>query len=223
MNDLDIINKTTITVDRDIVDLNNLSSLELNKLLMEITLLSEELINIDDIKLIIKYGADINYQADDDWSPLMNVLLDPINSLEIIEMLIESGADVNIKLKNKKTILMHCIENSFKKDDLQIIKLILRKGAQINSKNINGNSALMLCFYNYQNFSIRYDIIKILLENKADIYIKNNTGQNVFDLLKRKLGYLTDFYSLIFNYKNIKNDHFCECDINFIYEYRYKN
>ena len=191
---------------------------KIDKLLMEMTLLNSDLINIDAIKLIIKHGANPNYFYNYDSTPLSCALAYPMASSDIIELLIESGADVNIQFRNYKTILMCFIVNSSQSNDLEIMKFIIRKSHQINCKNLDGNSALMLCFHNY-NIFIRCDIIKILLENKADVYLKNNKGDNIFDIIKDKIGINSDIYSLIFNYKNIKNDNFCECDINFIYKY----
>ena len=63
-------------------------------------------------------------------------------------------------------------------------------------------------------------MIKILLDNKADIYIKNNKDENILDIVKNKIDddkQNYDIYSLIFNYKNLVNTLHCEYDFNFIY------
>ena len=202
---------------------NNLDKKIINDL-MKTILYNESTTSIDAIKLLVKYGADVNYQDDESsWSPLLTCTIHPINSIETIEFLIESGANVNIKNASQNTALTDIVTASTKINDLEIIKLLIRKGSHVNCKNINGNTSLILSLYSLRNVSIRYDIIKILLDNKADIYIKNEVGENVLDITKRKIGVNSDIYSLIFNYKNIKNDHLCTCDIDFIYNIFIKN
>ena len=136
----------------------------------------------------------------------------------MIEYLIESGADVKNKNKSGGTALMICIGNVTKDLYLEIIKLLIRKGSEINCQDFYGNTTLMLSFKSNLNKLIKYDIIKLLLDNKADIYLKNKKGKNILDIVKNSIGSdNSDIYSLIFNYKNLKNDHFCEFDIDFIY------
>ena len=115
---------------------------------------------------------------------------------------------------------MYLIRNSEKPIDLEKIKFLISKGKrnynQINCQDNNGVTPLMDCFECNNNEIIRYDIIKLLLENKANIYIKDNKGKDIFKYLKVNNAH-HKYYSLIFNYKNLENDYFCEYDINFIY------
>ena len=189
----------------------------LNGLLRTTILYEKETASLDAIKLLIQHGADVNYTDYHCWFPLVNCCIKPINNIETIEFLIESGVYVNSKSNQNQNALMHLVmEHS---ENLEIFKLLIRKGIQINCKDINNNTALMICFKSEKNKLIRYDIIKLLLDNKADIYIKNDEGKNIFDIVKDAIGENTDIYSLIVNYKNLENDHLCESDINFIYNY----
>ena len=74
----------------------------INKLLPKMLNKIERAINIDGVKLLIKYGADVNYFGHDHECALMYCCMDPIISLEIIEFLIESGANVNNKSRSVK-------------------------------------------------------------------------------------------------------------------------
>ena len=174
--------------------------------------------SFDAIKLLIVNGADINYIGHFGWPILMDccINLNDVN-IEIINCLIENGSNINIKLYPGITPLTILINFSSSYDHLEIIKLLIRKGAEINYKDIEFGTPLMMCFKEAHNIFIRYDIIKFLLDNKADVYIKNKEGKNIFDIVESKIGKNTDIYSLIFNYKNLVNDHFCDFDINFIY------
>ena len=179
--------------------------------------------NINVVKLLIESGANINYKTRGDWTPIICACFYPEDNSEIIKLLIESGADINSKSKTGAIALAYLIEYSSVNADLDIIKLLIRKGSLINNRDVNGHTPLMSCFQNNNIKLIRYDIIKLLLDNKADIYIRNNHSGNILGVVRDKIGEKSDIYSLIFYYKNISNDVFCEYDINFIYEYQYKN
>ena len=212
VNNLEILEKLLKTHDKNII--SELLPTILNKI--------ESIVSIDDIKLLIKYGADVNYINYTCECPLLYCCMDPITSIEIIEFLIESGANVNIKSSTGRTPLTCAIRNSNKDDDLKIIKLLIRKGSEINCKNIFDETPLMMCFKNNKNKLIRYDMIKILLDNKADIYVKNDNNENILDIVKDKIDddkQNFDIYSLIFNYKNLVNVLHCEYDFNFIYKH----
>ena len=208
-------------------DNNNLKILEkllktnkneqtINELLM-LTMQFDETSSIYAIKLLIKYGADINY-TNGCWSAPIYCCIH-LKNIKLIELLIENGVDINIKSSGfGNSPLMYLIAQSKEYDDLEIIKLLIRKGSQVNYRNMKGKTALMLCFKLRFNDLIKYDIIKLLLYNKADIYIQNNKGKNILKHQENNIEY-QKCYSLIFNYRNLENDHFCECDIKFIYNH----
>ena len=180
--------------------------------------------SIDIIKLLIKQGIDINYTKNKNWTtPIYCCLM--YKNIEIIKLLIENGADVNINFKKYYSLLIFAIRNSTVDNIFEITKILIRKGSKINYKDNNLKTALMICFEQKFDELIKFNIIKFLLDNKADVYIKNEKEKNILHMVKDKIGKCyckqncknTDIYFLIFNYKNLENDHFCECDINFIY------
>ena len=134
----------------------------------------------------------------------------------MLELLIENGADVNFKNSYGLTVLTYLSRNISSNNDLEILKLLIRKGCNINITNNKGDVPLII-YLAYNSPNIRYDITKLFLDNKADIYIKNKNGKTIFNFIENNIGMNSDIYSLILNYKNLKNDNFCECDINFIY------
>ena len=190
--------------------------------LLEAIIYRELTSSLDAIKLLIKYGIDVNCVYDGRSFPLVDCCVSPMNSIETFEILIEAGANVNKKNEYGETVLMKCIVNCTK--DLEIIKLLIRKGSKINCQDYKGNTELILCFKSNSNNLIKYHIIELLLDNKADVYLKNIKGKNILDIVKRKISSdNSNIYSLIFDYKNLKNDHFCEFDIDFIYNCISKN
>ena len=195
----------------------------INEMLME-TIINESTTSIDTIKLLIEYGADINYRSPLGSTPLLRCSFHQINKIKTIELLIQSGANVNSENNYQETSLMILAENSMNYHDLEKIKLLIRKGSKINYQNKYGQTPLMYGVLSnniriFDLFDLLFDIIKLLLDNKADTYIKNKKGKNIFDIVKDTIGENSNIYSLIFNYKNLENDHLCESDINFIYNY----
>lgn len=227
---------------------NNFNILE--KLLLKITdvniisdLLITTILNMrlttsyDAIKLLLKYGADVNY-IKDSWTPLICSCFHSKNNIETIQILIENGANVNSKSNTGRTAFMYLVRDVSSLDDLEVIKLLIRKKSQINCQDKSGQTPLMACLEWSSNIFIRYDLVKILLDNKANIYMKNNYNENILDIIEKKknsdifmknnfnentlniieMEKNSDVYSLIFYYKNLINDTYCEFDINFIYK-----
>ena len=183
----------------------------LNKILIRILQHANSSVSIDAIKLLIKRGADVNYSGNQFWDAPIYIGLH-LKNIKIIELLIENGADVNKKGYFGCSPLTYFIKNCDECDNIEIIKLLIRKGSQVNYQDNKDRCPLMICLQSKNNDLIKLDIIKLLLDNKADIYIKDKRGKNILNYCENNM-----YYSLIFNYKNLKNDNFCECDINFIY------
>ena len=179
--------------------------------------------SVDAVKLLIKSGADVNYQLNCYSKTILLICCSYYfnDNINLIEYLIDSGAHINAKSNAHKIALMYLVTNSFNHSHLDIIKLLIRKGSNVNCQDSFGDTSMMMSLYSNINNSIKYDTIKLLLDNKADIYIKDKEGKNILHIIKNKISSLyysiSDIYSLIFNYKNIKNDDHCEYDINFIY------
>ena len=147
-------------------------------------------------------------------------------SVDTIKLLIENGANIDMKDRQGRTLLMSFIICCTTSNELEIIKFLIRKGInggkqscnQVNCQDVDLKTPMMLCFVWVLDYSKKYDIIKFLLDNKADIYIKNKYGKNILKIIENYNGINSEIYSLVFNYKNIKNDYLCEFDVNFIYK-----
>ena len=222
-------NKNNFDIFELLLKNNNTSNEILNKMLHQIVQYTSITSSFNAVKLLIDYGADIN-SIDSTGNTALILACETLykfSNIEIINFLIERGANVNIKNSLGRTALTKLIVSSYKYSDLECIYKIIIKSNQINYKDNFGMTPLMMCFICDYNSPIRYHIIKFLLDNKADVYIKNKFNKNILDIVKDKIRTSyekqkeenSDVLSLIFNYKNIKDDNYCECDIYFIYNY----
>ena len=79
--------------------------------------------------------------------------------------------------------------------------ILLKKKLNINKKNKNGDTPLHLAVQRGD-----YDIIQLLLDNGADITIKNKKGISPYDLADKdmRLAFnLEDIYNNLIKYSNI--------------------
>lgn len=103
---------------------------------------------------------------------------------KIIKLLIEKGGDITIKKYNGNTLLHHVIEQN-NLQTVKYVKYLLENGLKpfVNDKNNKGLTALhtainIISSYEETN-EIAYAIIKLLIENGADINIKYNDGKTI--------------------------------------------
>jgi len=85
--------------------------------------------DIEEVKLLIEGGADVNYPGySDRWTPLY--LAVDRGRIDICILLLDNGADVNYSDNNGWTSLMLAVYLS----RIEIIKLLLIRGANVNHK-----------------------------------------------------------------------------------------
>ena len=109
-------------------------------------------INFDEVKYLIKEGADINYIDEQGESAVMVAI--GTNNLELVQLLINNGADLNPDPNDVFTLPLclavdSAVEQSkwneeIKEDSIDIIELLVSNGADILSKDKNDESALDL-------------------------------------------------------------------------------
>ena len=130
------------------------------------------------------------------------------NNYKVIKLLLDNKADLNIKGHHRKspfymicdTYLRADFENQKNKMNFMFaFKILLNYGANINIIDSQGNTILMLAV-----IRCRIDLIKILLNEKINIYVKNDYGENVFDKINKLEG--TDaekreIYNMLSKYK----------------------
>ena len=106
--------------------------------------------NLNIVKLLLDRGAEINAQANNCQTALMEDARSTSIEWEhekpdITKLLLERGADVNATTKNGSTALMYAATNSYPlKRSFERMRLLLDNGAHVNAKNKQGKTALML-------------------------------------------------------------------------------
>lgn len=112
--------------------------------------------SFEKVKLLVKYGADVNYVSPRGRSVLSYAVESTRSGcLEILEFLLQSGAEVNRLDKQGHSELMGAIllkqeeykplEESIKDEEsgLKVIQLLLNYGAKIDLENPTGGETLM--------------------------------------------------------------------------------
>jgi len=116
--------------------------------------------DLDVVKILIEYGADVNAKNDYGESPIMAACW--MDEIDIVKYLLEKQADINLKTKGAENALLYCMKSD--KEKLELVRLILDKGLDVNSKNDRGFTPLM-----YSCIFGNYQTVKLLLERGAKI------------------------------------------------------
>jgi ankyrin repeat protein len=94
-----------------------------------------------------------------------------VNRAEVARMLLKRGADPNIQDERGDTALIECVWHA--DAALELIK----HGVKLNTQNKDGLTALIN--------SVSPDVARILVENGADLYLRDKEGKTALDEAKR--------------------------------------
>ncbi|HEC05109.1 MAG TPA: ankyrin repeat domain-containing protein [Thiothrix sp.] len=92
-----------------------------------------------------------------------------------VKQLVEMGADVNSSTASKETAL-HAAASTGK---LDVIKFLRQKGAKANPRTVTG----WIPLHHATRFG-HIDVVNYLIATGTPMYIRTQSGQNVFDLAK---------------------------------------
>jgi serine/threonine-protein phosphatase 6 regulatory ankyrin repeat subunit B len=123
---------------------------------------------IDIVKCLVEYGADINIQNIYGETALMCALSDHRKYVDIIKYLINHGADINIQNKYGNTSLIHASQCGYS----DIAEYLIEHNANVNIQNKYGNTALM-----YASEKGHLDIVKSIINHGANINIQDKDGK----------------------------------------------
>jgi len=156
--------------------------------------------------MFLAENADINSQTNKGKTPLHIVCENNTNhndNKKMIEILLKNNSNINIKDGDGNTPMHIASQKGFKDIIKEFLKHQEKNGnmiSQINDKNNYGWTPLhMAC----QNGSL--EIVKVLLEKKADIYIKTNENKNALHISCEN-GYYEIVNELIEKARILKND-----------------
>lgn len=136
--------------------------------------------DVNEAKLLIGKGVDINKQNSNIESPL--IIAVARNNFEIVQALVGNGANVNwinnlSSSRYNYTVLFESVKNS----NYDICNLLIDNGAELNKRNNDDNTVLMIAVNNND-----FDLVKLLIEKGAEISIKNNDGYTALDYARQK-------------------------------------
>jgi len=157
---------------------------------------------LDVVKLLVRYGADVNKQhinlGTEYGYPLQNAISEE-HSLSLIRFLLDSGANPN--LSQSRATFYIPIVNAYSKNNTTLVNLLLDRGAngsvllptlvkkgdinfirRLISKGINlrsneGAESLRIAAENGN-----FDIIQVLIENGANINARDSNGQTALSI-----------------------------------------
>jgi len=131
--------------------------------------------NLDQVKSIVKNGADINQTDADGRTPLMKA--SAIGRLDVVQFLVgRDGVDVNKTEDYGRTALMLASMGGH----LEIVKILVDHGADLNKTNVNGRTALMLA-----SMRNHLNVVKYLVEHGADLKITDNDGETAITIASK--------------------------------------
>ncbi len=132
--------------------------------------------DIEQAKLNISQGADINEKNRDGQTPLLVAL--SYGHTSIVKLLIDEGADINAMDKSEKTAL-HLA--AFKGNTEAIELLVAKEGLNIDAKDSQNRTPL--------HFAAEYghkDIVEKLIAKGADINAQTTRQQNALSLARKR-------------------------------------
>jgi len=159
--------------------------------------------NLEQVKSLIKQGADINFKSNAGITALMKASQG--GDLEIVKLLIKSGADIHIKNKRGQTALTWTA--GFGR--LEVAKFLIKSGADV--KDYSAYMALQFAIFDKNTKYVKllvdggvdvntipddesftplmkasqkgyFDIVKILVSAGADVNVKDKYGQTALIL-----------------------------------------
>lgn len=138
-------------------------------------------LHVNAVKLLLKNGADVNVQDEKGNSPLMSAIRNDKKTL--VNLFMSKDADVNVKNLEEDTALMRAV----RRDNIECVSELIAKGADVNAA-MSGQTVLMQAADRGD-----MEIVKLLVENKADLFLKDNKGRTAYDFANGRYYDLTKF------------------------------
>jgi ankyrin repeat protein len=131
------------------------------KILFEAMFVASQSGQLEKVRCLVDYGADLNAKDEDDETAL--ILASKCGHLGIVKYLVETGADLNAEGKYGWTALNY----ASRRGHLEMVKYLVANEANVNSMHDNGWTALM-----YASEHGHLEIVKYLVEHGANVNAK---------------------------------------------------
>lgn len=161
--------------------------------------------NIENVKILLKNGANIDLKGGLGFTPLM---LSILKEKKITELLIKNNADINLK----NDVGENALDISISEKKTDISKLLIEKGVDIENKikeKYNMNTLFRSIVFK------EYEVAKILVGKGADVYAKSSSNQTPLMIsLKQysETGNNDLFFSIVEREKELKDINYRDND-----------
>jgi ankyrin repeat protein len=98
------------------------------------------------IYLLIKYGADVNFQNGKGYTPLMYLCMMHREQIDVVKLILQKHPNLNKQNCNGDTALMLASRNMH----VKTVHLLLKHGADVNILNHHNETALIYACQNYK-------------------------------------------------------------------------
>lgn len=131
-------------------------------------------------KILLDRGVNVN-KTDNTWRTALMTAC-KYGSVDMIECLLNKNADLEYVDRQNWTALFYA--SYYGRDD--VVKLLIKKGAVVNHKAYReiAITPLMASCVGWKCNNNYKETIKVLIENGADMMIRNKDGENVLDFAK---------------------------------------
>jgi len=126
------------------------------------------------VRFLLKNGAHVNVQNNDETCLTFNALLNPNMTLEIIHLLKVYGFNTNQKIEGNPPLNIYVRMNPNPK--LEIIRYMVERGAKINEKGATYGPPLT-GYLAENRTDIKLEIVRFILEQGADIRYRDSYGR----------------------------------------------
>lgn len=136
-----------------------------------------DLNNLEDLKKIVNEN-NVNLFVNELEQNLLHIAI-ARNSLEVFNYLLYCGIDVNKLDKENKTPLHY----STAYNNYYFTKILLEsKGIDKDVKDKYGNNPIWVATFNSRGY---YDVVRLLMEHRANAKSKNNNNKSALDFAKQ--------------------------------------
>lgn len=127
--------------------------------------------DISMVKALIKRGVDVNATIGNSGDTALSIAKTN-NNIDIIKLLEQAPSEQKILQQKNQAVINHLLQFTAFHNRIDIVIELIKMGAGINNANIaDGNTAL-----HYGVSTNNKELVSLLLQNNADITIKNKQG-----------------------------------------------
>lgn len=139
-------------------------------------LFASENLKLNSVKLLIKYGADVNYQNNEGQTALFKAatstnLASSNEELDyrrqIVKLLVLSGADINIATNFNRTVMKTIVFDG----DMELVQFLVENGGDLNYIDQDGANYLFYCN--------KVECLKYFVNKGLNINSTQKNGENI--------------------------------------------